>query len=448
MGRPRRTTWRTWRITPTRRAIGRGSVTTRRAWVSERSACTRPRSLSNTSDAHSKRRARSANPHRVSSIASAPRRTRCSASSIPPKLTIAPRSQAAAGDGDRDAEWQGLLDLGFVWLARDYARAGIFFEQSLALAEALGDVHKIAHSLNRVGNWHVNLDEPGRGLELHQRALNSFRELGDAVGIAQTLDLLGVALLISGQRQQALDTLGQASAAYRRVDDRGGLASVLATRAHLRCASHVYDVLADAAPASKEALPEVEEALALAQAIGSRSAEAYATMRARRLFVVRRPARTGAGGGTGRSNDRGGVGARGLAVDRACHLRHDRPRLARRADGARGVRTLLPRRRGRRSGPRREPFGRPAGAGHDSRKRSGRRRSAATRARHAGCAGDRPDPSQPARCVRGAAARAGRRQRGARHSRTTHRVGRVIRGRCPGATGTPPWRVPGRAWPA
>ena len=115
-------------------------------------------------------------------------------------------------------------------------------------------MHKITHSLNRVGNWHVNLDEPERGLELHQRALKGFGELGDAVGIAQTLDLLGVALLISGQRQQALDTLGQASAAYRRVDDRGGLASVLATRAHLRCATHVYDVLANAAPASKEAL--------------------------------------------------------------------------------------------------------------------------------------------------------------------------------------------------
>ena len=31
--------------------------------------------------------------------------------------------QAARADGDRGAEWQGLLDLGFVWLARDYARA-------------------------------------------------------------------------------------------------------------------------------------------------------------------------------------------------------------------------------------------------------------------------------------------------------------------------------------
>ena len=31
---------------------------------------------------------------------------------------------AARADGDRGAEWQGLLDLGFAWLARDYGRAG------------------------------------------------------------------------------------------------------------------------------------------------------------------------------------------------------------------------------------------------------------------------------------------------------------------------------------
>ena len=139
-----RTTWRTWRITPTRRAIGRGSATTRRAWVTERSACTRPRSPSNTSDAHSKRRARSANHHRDSSIAPAPRRTRCGASSNHAETDYRAALEAARGDGDRDAEWQGLLDLGFVWLARDYARAGIFFEQALALAEELGDASLIA----------------------------------------------------------------------------------------------------------------------------------------------------------------------------------------------------------------------------------------------------------------------------------------------------------------
>ena len=127
-------------------------------------------------------------------------------------------------------------------------------------------MRQIAHSLNRLGNWHVNLDEPGRGLELHQRALATFRELGDAVGVAQTLDFVGVASLIRGHRQQAIETLEQAGAAYRRVErSSAGWPRCWRRAAHLRCASHVYDMLAGAAPASEQALSEVAEALAIAQ---------------------------------------------------------------------------------------------------------------------------------------------------------------------------------------
>ncbi|MCA1646679.1 MAG: LuxR C-terminal-related transcriptional regulator [Chloroflexi bacterium] len=184
--------------------------------------------------------------------------------------------EAARADGDRGGEWQGLLDLGIAWLARDYARAGPFFDQALTLAGQLGDARQIAYSLNRLGNWYVNLDEPDRGLELHERALGTFGELGDPGGVAETLDFVGVASLIRGRRRAAIATLEQATAAYRQVNDRRGLASVLATLAHLRSTSHVYDMLPGAAPASEQSLAEVAEALAMARTIGSRSAEAYA----------------------------------------------------------------------------------------------------------------------------------------------------------------------------
>ena len=184
--------------------------------------------------------------------------------------------EAARANTDRSAEWQGLLDLGFVWLARDYCRAGSFFDQALVLAETLGDRRQIVQSQNRLGNWQVNMDDSTRGLELHERALTTFRELGDRAGVAETLDLVGVATLIAGQRRRAIDTFELAAAAYRQLDDRRGLASVLATLAHVRCASRVYDTLPGAAPAAEHALPEAEEALTIARAIGSRSAEAYA----------------------------------------------------------------------------------------------------------------------------------------------------------------------------
>ena len=184
--------------------------------------------------------------------------------------------EAARADGDRGAEWQGLLDLGFA--GSHVTTPGRAPSSSKRLPWRRSWAMP-ARSRTASTAW-----ETGTSISTSRAAGSSFtnahwprfRELGDPVGVAQTLDFVGVAALISGQRRQAIETLEQASAAYRQVNDRRGLASVLATRAHLRCASHVYDMLAGAAPASEQALSEVAEALAIARAIGSRSAEAYA----------------------------------------------------------------------------------------------------------------------------------------------------------------------------
>src|SRR5205814_1973641 len=90
---------------------------------------------------------------------------------------------------DQQAEWQSLLDLGFLWLARDLAQAGRFIQQALDLAEAGGDVAQIAQSRNRLGNWHLNMDQPERSLDLHRQALATFEALSDRSGVAQSLDL-------------------------------------------------------------------------------------------------------------------------------------------------------------------------------------------------------------------------------------------------------------------
>src|SRR6266852_1387204 len=42
--------------------------------------------------------------------------------------------QMTQGAGDRQAEWQALCDLGFLWTGRDYTQAGSYFQQALALA--------------------------------------------------------------------------------------------------------------------------------------------------------------------------------------------------------------------------------------------------------------------------------------------------------------------------
>ena len=84
----------------------------------------------------------------------------------------------ARSQGDEQAEWQVLLDLGAMWCAQDYAQAGGYFQQALDLARRSGDDLMLAHSLNRVGNWYLNLDQPHAALRYHQEALQIFLERG------------------------------------------------------------------------------------------------------------------------------------------------------------------------------------------------------------------------------------------------------------------------------
>jgi predicted ATPase len=49
---------------------------------------------------------------------------------------------------DTTTEWQCLIDLGFLWAARDYQRTGDYFRRALELAELSGDKKLRAHSHN------------------------------------------------------------------------------------------------------------------------------------------------------------------------------------------------------------------------------------------------------------------------------------------------------------
>ena len=73
--------------------------------------------------------------------------------------------------GDRHAEWQALIDLGFLWAGRAYAQTGDYYQQALALARTMDDQATVAHSLNRLGNWYLNVEQPHEALRCHQEAL-------------------------------------------------------------------------------------------------------------------------------------------------------------------------------------------------------------------------------------------------------------------------------------
>jgi DNA-binding CsgD family transcriptional regulator len=177
--------------------------------------------------------------------------------------------------GELHGQWQALIDLGFLWASRDYAETGVYYQQALALARTMDDPATLAHSLNRLGNWYLNVEQPHEALRCHQEALATFKALNDRRGTASTLDLLGMASYLSGNLMQSSVYYEQAIILFRELDEREGLISSLVTLMHC-CGNYQTETLVPAATRWAEARQHGELALKTAREIGQRSGEAYA----------------------------------------------------------------------------------------------------------------------------------------------------------------------------
>ncbi|HEV2659863.1 MAG TPA: tetratricopeptide repeat protein, partial [Ktedonobacteraceae bacterium] len=175
---------------------------------------------------------------------------------------------------DGVAEWQSLLDLGALWAERDYQQTGAYFRRAIERARALADPKLLAHSLNRLGNWYLNVEQPHEALRYHQEALATFQTLSDRRGKASTLDLLGMASLLAGDLLQSAAYYEQAIALLLELDERERLPSSLA---NLMLCGGIYqtETLVPAAVGFAESLKLGELALKIAGEIGQRSDEAY-----------------------------------------------------------------------------------------------------------------------------------------------------------------------------
>jgi tetratricopeptide (TPR) repeat protein len=176
---------------------------------------------------------------------------------------------------DRLGEWRLLIHLGFLWASRDYDQAGEYFERALGLARSIGDPDLVARSLNRVGNWYVNIDRPGEGLRRHQEALDTFQELGDRKGIAETLDLMGMASYLNGDLKRGVSYYERAVALFQELDDRQGLTSSLALLSQ-RAGACNFDIVVTPGGTLRQAAREGDQALKIAREIGYRAGEAFA----------------------------------------------------------------------------------------------------------------------------------------------------------------------------
>jgi DNA-binding CsgD family transcriptional regulator len=161
-----------------------------------------------------------------------------------------------------------------LWAARDYERAGEYRGQALVLARSIGDPSLVARSLNRVANWHVNLDQPAPALREHEEALALFERLGDRRGVAETVDLLALAHFIAGEMVESASCYERAIALHEAIGDRRGLAGALAllclcdASVHASCTAFGRTALAAETIAG-------DRPLRLAREIGWRAGEAF-----------------------------------------------------------------------------------------------------------------------------------------------------------------------------
>jgi tetratricopeptide (TPR) repeat protein len=179
---------------------------------------------------------------------------------------------AAHAPRDPVAEWQSLIDLGFLWAGQDYQRTGDFFQRATALAQNLGDPKLHADSLNRWGNWLGNIGQPEPSLQIHLQALEIFEEQQDKEGTADTHDLLGMANLLYGDYPNAHKHYARAIELYRELSDKRGLASSLSVRNGLAFAA---EPVFSPVPKLEDYRRDSAEALNLARQIGWQAGEAF-----------------------------------------------------------------------------------------------------------------------------------------------------------------------------
>lgn len=182
---------------------------------------------------------------------------------------------AARQSGDRRAEWVALHALGMLWAARDYERAGQYRRDALDVARAIGDASLVAHSLNRIGNWFANRDQPYSSIPYHDEALAIFESAADQRGVAETVDLLAMSHHIAGTQDAAVHIYERSIVLFTALENRRGLANALAVLMVCGPSFHASGGPVLTSIHTPDLLTN-ERAIGLATEIGWRAGEAFA----------------------------------------------------------------------------------------------------------------------------------------------------------------------------
>lgn len=183
--------------------------------------------------------------------------------------------ETTRAQADQPLEWQALLALGHLWAGRDYTRTGQYYRRAYELAQTMADPLVLAESLNHVGNWSLNMDDPAEAIRCHEQALAIFQAHGSRRGAAESEDLLGMCGLLGSEPARGAEASGRAIASWRELGERELLSSSLTTCG--LCGLSIQAGLTfTISPDRGRDLELLEEALRVAREIGWRAGEAFA----------------------------------------------------------------------------------------------------------------------------------------------------------------------------
>lgn len=168
--------------------------------------------------------------------------------------------------------WQAYIDLGYLWAQRDFARTGDYFQQALEIVRGMYSPALLAHTLKRLGNWHMNVEHVHDAVQYLNEALAVFEVLHDKQGMAETLDLLGIAYFSSSNAVEGAHAYERAIALFRELGNREGeLASLLVFAP--RHSVYINNAATWPTVSLKERLADGERALQMARELGAKPAE-------------------------------------------------------------------------------------------------------------------------------------------------------------------------------
>jgi predicted ATPase len=113
------------------------------------------------------------------------------------------------------------------FLHSDDSQADAFLEHGLRLALEINDKPNSARILQLRCRIATTRHQYDRAVEFGNQSLSLFRELGDQLGIAQTISDLGMLLLEQGNCAQAATLVEESLALYRALGDLHGIAAAL-----------------------------------------------------------------------------------------------------------------------------------------------------------------------------------------------------------------------------